>query len=296
MQNIHLDTIRINTLSSQLLYDKSVALHVLRADEIHPVISGNKWFKLRFYLDEAKLLDKKSIITFGGAWSNHIAATAAVCKYNNLKSIGLIRGEEPSSLSDTLQNAREMGMKLYFLSREDYRIKKIPAHINLHEHYVINEGGYGIKGAQGAATLLDHCDYTQYTHICCAAGTGTMTAGLLMKALPDTTVICISVLKNNFSLADNIHSLLSYSPKNLVIIHDYHFGGYAKKTDELIRFMNKYYSDTKIPSDFVYTGKLFFAVNDLVEKKYFPPGSKILILHSGGSQGNNSLENGTLIF
>lgn len=290
-----IDPGKITTDSLHIFKEKIVDADVLRIDKIHPIISGNKWFKLRYYLDEAKQQQKKTIVTFGGAWSNHIVATAAACRLNKLNSIGIIRGEATVTPSSTLLEARQLGMQLVFISRSDYKSKQLPDFILQNEdNYFIGEGGYGMNGAKGAATILDYAVQKNYTHICCAAGTGTMTAGLLLSS-SKTAVVCISVLKNNYQLEDDI-SHLAGSNKKSIIIHDYHFGGYAKHNTTLLSFMNEFYSLTAIPSDFVYTGKLFFAVKDLVANNFFTPGSKLLIIHSGGLQGNNSLSKGTLIF
>jgi 1-aminocyclopropane-1-carboxylate deaminase len=276
------------------LYD-DIAMKALRLDKIHPVISGNKWFKLQHYLKEAKEQDKKKIITFGGAWSNHIIATAAACKMNGFSSAGIIRGEEPAMPSPTLLLAKEYGMKLYFINRDDYSEKKVPAALQDPGYYFINEGGYGEKGAEGAADILNYSK-KDFTHCLCAVGTGTMMAGLINAVSANQKLIGISVLKNNHDLEKNIRSLLTDQSKDRQLIHDYHFGGYAKYKPGLIEFMNEFYSKTNIPSDFVYTGKLFFAVCDLVKNNFFPGGSKLLLIHSGGLQGNASLGKGTLIY
>jgi len=296
MQEIELNNISVDEITTTQLNKNGVEVSVLRLDKIHPLISGNKWFKLRYYIEDAQKQNKKTILTFGGAWSNHILATAAACKLYKLNSIGIIRGEKPRELSSTLEQAMKLGMKLIFSAREDYRIGIIPEELKEEEYYLVNEGGYGDKGAAGAATILDYCDKKKYTYICCAAGTGTMTAGLIMASLPSNTVIGISVLKNNTGLEEKIRSLLPVANPNFQLLHDYHFGGYAKYKPELIGFMNEYFSRTNIPTDFVYTGKLFFAINDLINADYFATGSKMLIIHSGGLQGNSSLEKGTLIF
>ncbi len=295
MQTIDPEKITTDSLSLTVFQENDVEVDVLRIDKIHPVVSGNKWFKLRYYLEEAKQQHKKTIVTFGGAWSNHIVATAAACRLNNLNCIGIIRGEEPATFSATLLEARQLGMQFVFISREAYKAKQLPVSlINRDDCYIINEGGYGIIGAQGAAGILDYSRKKNYTHICCAAGTGTMTAGLLMYPCP-ADIVSISVLKNNLGLADDIRQLTNEC-KTPLIVHDYHFGGYAKHTPTLISFMNEFYRQTAIPSDFVYTGKLFFAVHDLITNHYFKQGSKILVIHSGGIQGNRSLSKGTLIF
>lgn len=296
MQDINLNNITLDKLSLPEFTAKNIEADVLRLDKIHPVISGNKWFKLRYYLEEAKALHKKKIVTFGGAWSNHIIATAAACRLNGFEATGIIRGEEASELSPTLKLAKEMGMNLIFISREDYSWKKIPEEINNDSNYFISEGGYGMKGAEGAATISGYFNKESYTDICCATGTGTMMAGLIKNSLPSNRVTGISVLKNNYELEENVTSLADCRKKDFTIIHDYHFDGYAKWKPELINFMNEFYRLTSIPSDFVYTGKLFYAIHDLVASDYFPSGSRLLLIHSGGVQGNSSLSKGTLIF
>ena len=286
---------RIDPLPS--LYKFHTTADFLRLDLLHPVISGNKWFKLKEYLKDAQQLHKKRIITFGGAYSNHIVATAAAGKQAGLKSTGIIRGERPPVLSQTLIDALSFGMELVFVCRADYKVKNIPAEIIDDDSYIINEGGYGAKGMQGAEAILQQTDLSAYTHIIAAVGTGTTLAGLINASEPHQKIIGIPVLKNNFSLQKEIEALLPKKKHQCItLIHDYHFGGYAKYNAELLQFINDWYRQNKIPSDFVYTGKLFFALDDLVKKNYFPPQSKILAIHSGGLQGNRSLPKGTLIF
>jgi 1-aminocyclopropane-1-carboxylate deaminase len=296
MPDITISNITPDKTFLPLFRDKNVEVTVLRLDKIHPVISGNKWFKLKYYMEEAKQQRKNTIISFGGAWSNHIVATAAICKINGLNSIGIIRGEEPENLSQTLTEAKRLGMQLVFINREDYRKKNLPKELNSDKYYFINEGGYGEKGAAGAATILDYCKKENYSDICCAAGTGTMMAGLINNLLPFQEVTGISILKNNFDLEKNIKGLLNDKEKPFRITHDYHFGGYAKYNVTLIDFMNDFYRQSSIPSDFVYTGKLFYAVTDLIKNNFFPSGRRLLLIHSGGLQGNASLYDGTLIF
>lgn len=296
---IHPENIRIDPV--QFLQKFHTTVDVLRLDLIHPVISGNKWFKLKEYLKEAKCLNKKIILTFGGAYSNHIVATAAAAKQNNFKSIGVIRGEKPTTLSHTLKDAMNFGMGVFFLSRSDYKNRTIPSEIleqyNAEEIYAINEGGYGVKGVEGAKAILKLKDFSTYTHILDVVGTGTTIAGLVEGSYKHQSVIGISSMKNNFSLQSETEKFISEENKSRFnLIHDYHFGGYTKYTQELIGFMNEWYRQTGIPSDFVYTGKLFFAAHDLLKKNYFPAGSKLLLIHSGGLQGNQSLPKGTLIF
>ena len=205
---------------------------VLRLDLIHPVISGNKWFKLKEYLHEAIRSRKKILATFGGAYSNHIVATAATAQASGLGSIGIIRGEKPAILSPALADALDYGMKLYFVSREDYGKQIIPGQVSedfiTDEIYFINEGGYGEKGAEGAKAILKLIDASGYTHIIAAAGTGTTLAGLAKASQAHQKITGVSVLKNNFSLEHEIKNLLPEENRNcLTLIHDYHFGGYA---------------------------------------------------------------------
>lgn len=295
MQAISLPAISLDKLESAVYTKKEVTVVVLRLDKIHPLIAGNKWFKLRYYIAEAKR-HEKPILTFGGAWSNHILATAALCKQEKIPSIGIIRGEESSILTPTLNRAKELGMELKFISRADYEKKILPAAINSASYFIINEGGYGLLGVKGAATMLDYCIRDNYTAVCCAAGTGTMMAGLVNAALPTQEIIGISVLKNNLQLTEDVKKMLEATERKFRIIHDYHFGGYAKYTTALIGLMNNFFKQHNIPSDFVYTGKLFYAVDELIQKDFFPRGSSILLIHSGGLQGNDSLKKGMLIF
>jgi 1-aminocyclopropane-1-carboxylate deaminase len=296
MEDINPEHIRVDPYLAPILQEKGITAAMMRLDLLHPVVSGNKWFKLRYYMDQALAENKKTLVTFGGAWSNHIHATAAAGKLYGLKTTGIIRGERPAQLSTTLLQAIEMGMQLYFVSREEYRQKKIPESIGISTAQLIPEGGYGPTGAKGAATMIDFINPDDYTHICCAAGSGTMMAGLMNAFRGKGLVIGISALKNNLALESAVSELLEEPIPPPDIIHDYHFGGFAKHNSHLLHFMNELYRQTGIPTDIVYTGKLCFAVNDLAGKNYFPPGSKILLIHSGGLQGNRSLPNGSLIF
>ena len=290
---------KVDILQFALLRQKNIEADVARLDLLDPVISGNKWFKLKEYLEDAFKENKTSIVTFGGSFSNHIIATAALCKKYGITSVGIIRGEQPKILSATLKNAAEWGMNLFFLERGRYKSKEIPQSIQekYPNVYIINEGGYGLLGMKGAASILKLLGSKKYTHILTAVGTGTTLAGLVESSEEEQQVIGISSMKNNFELENQINHLLSKENKNrFQLLHDYHFGGYAKYNNELLQFMNEWYLTTNIPSDFVYTAKLFFAFSNLTQEDYFPAGSKVLLIHSGGLQGNNSLKNGTLIF
>ena len=294
LQNIRLDSLK------NLYQTNKVEVDVLRLDLIHKVISGNKWFKLKEYLHHASIVNKNTILTFGGAYSNHIIATAAACRESNLQSIGIIRGEKPQIISHTLIAAEAYGMELFYTSRHDYKSKIIPETVwNKYPKdkiLIVNEGGYGISGRMGAETIINYVNKKGYTHILAAVGTGTTLSGIISSAHV-AAVIGIPVMKNNYSLQNEINALLPETLHNKFnLVHDYHFGGYAKSTKELFQFMNEWFTNTNIPSDFVYTGKLFYAADHLIKSNHIPPGSKVLIIHSGGLQGNLSLPKGTLIF
>lgn len=297
MQPIHLTAITTDRLTIPLFISKGIEADMLRLDKIHPLVSGNKWFKLQYYLADAKRKKQTRIVTFGGAWSNHIIATAAACRLNDLSCTGIIRGEKPSALSDVLQQATGLGMELIFISREDFAAEKIPDELNKPGNCIIRQGGQGEAGVQGAADILNYASHKNtYTHICCSVGTGTMLAGLCRAANPEQQLIGISVMKNNFQLNDNVAQMAGANAAGFTIHHEYHFGGYAKHQPLLFDFMNEWYKQTGIPLDYVYTGKLCFAIHNLTEKDFFPKGSRLLLIHSGGLTGNTSLKKGTLIF
>lgn len=274
---------------------------VLRLDLLHPVVSGNKAYKLKEYIAAAKAGGKSTLLTFGGAYSNHVVATAAAAGMNGVKSIGIVRGDPPKNLSHTLLAAKGYGMELHFITREEYRRKAIPASVyesnDAGNIYIIPEGGYGHPGMKGAMDILAQNNTSSYTHILTAAGTGTTLAGLVAAAAPHQKVTGVPVLKNAASLQREIENLLpAEKHTGFELLTDYHFGGYAKYTHELLAFMNEFYRQTSIPTDFVYTGKAFFAVVDLAKKGHFPSGSKLLVVHTGGLQGNASLKKGALMF
>jgi 1-aminocyclopropane-1-carboxylate deaminase/D-cysteine desulfhydrase-like pyridoxal-dependent ACC family enzyme len=287
-----LKKITTDKIHDSFLENKNVQLDVLRLDKIHPVISGNKWFKLKYHLDNFNAGNYNGIITFGGAWSNHIIATACACYRQKIKCAGIIRGEKPPRLSATLLEAANFGMDLKFISREIYGQR------NSHEflesikkdfpgQYIIPEGGAGTAGEKGAGEILQYADGHNYTHIACAIGTGTMFNGIAQAASPKQNILGIVVLKG---------WKVENETDNAGLFLNYHFGGYAKYNVALIDFMNDFFRLTNIPTDFVYTGKLAYAILDLIEKDHFPPASKILMIHSGGLQGNASLQKGSLIF
>ena len=283
--------------------DQGIEVDILRLDTIHPVISGNKWFKLKNYLYDASQKNCKQLITFGGAYSNHIVATAYAASQAGFGSVGIIRGEQPRYLSHTLLEARKYGMHLHFISRSDYKRKDNAAFLkNLGEKfpasYIIPEGGAGVLGIKGCEEILSQIEKDQYSHILCAIGSGTMFIGIANSSKPDQYIIGIPVLKGVHDLMMQFKPQLHDQRKlnYCSIQYGYHFGGYAKKNNELIGFMNSIYERSCIPTDFVYTAKLFYGAIDLAVKKYFSTGNKLLLIHSGGLQGNLSLPPGTLNF
>lgn len=274
---------------------------VLRLDIVHPVVSGNKWYKLQGHLAQAAAAGKRTILTFGGAYSNHIVATAAACAAIGYKAIGIIRGEAPEQWSPTLLDAQALGMDLHFVSRTSYRDKTIPEELYeeypVESIYLVGEGGMGRSGTTGIVDMMKNLAIGSFTHILCAVGTGTTLAGLVQASKSNQQVLGISSLKNNLELEAAVHNMLPPPGKsNWQINHAFHFGGYAKHKPELIRFMNEWYQLTGVPSDFVYTGKMFYAFQQLWLQQYFPENSNILLVHTGGLQGNRSLPAGTLIY
>jgi 1-aminocyclopropane-1-carboxylate deaminase len=304
-------SIRIDPLEHPRITQREVSCAVLRLDLIHPHISGNKWFKLKYWLREAEKQEKNNLLSLGGPYSNHLLALASAGKHMGWRTHGIVRGQRPGSLSATLLEAESMGMQLHFLSRKNYTLgcqgmenfsKEFPG------CFIIPAGGYGRPGARGAAEILNPAawngihpfsgDFSTYTHIACAAGTGTTLAGLLNASLPHQSLLGIPVMRHGTQLLAPIKKLLG-EEENITRLHlfnEYHFGGYGKSDARLLNFMRSFYEDFHIPTDFVYTGKLMYAVLDQINEGYFPSGSRILLIHTGGLQGNRSLPSGSLPF
>lgn len=279
---------------------QGISVSILRLDLIHPVVSGNKIFKLKYYLEAALNEKKQRLITFGGAYSNHLVATAFAAQQNGLKALGYVRGEAPEKLSDTLSDCLNYGMELKFVPRLDYDALQLDAIMRENtDAVVIPYGGHGRLGALGAREILAFETAQNFDTIMASCGSGTMGAGLLAALNNKQKLFLFSAMKNNFSIEAEIKSVLlkeEYLNKSFEINHHYHFGGFAKKDDHLLEFMNAFYKETTIPTDFVYTGKLVYGMNDMIQKQLIPRGSNILLIHSGGLQGNRSLKNKELIF
>jgi len=267
-----------------------IELFIKREDKLHPIISGNKFRKLNYNIQEAKKLGHTTLLTFGGAFSNHILAVAGAGAEFGFKTIGIIRGEELENKiaeNPTLAKAQELGMQFHFVSRTTYRDKEEKMFVNhLHEmfgdFYLIPEGGTNELAIKGCEEILTDTDKVCFTHVACAVGTGGTISGLINSSGQNQQIIGFSSLKGAF-LSDVICNFVVKTNWN--INDSYHFGGYGKVNDELIQFLNSFYSQTNIPLDPVYTGKMVFGVLDLIAKNYFSPNSKILMIHTGGLQG-----------
>ncbi|HSN09818.1 MAG TPA: pyridoxal-phosphate dependent enzyme [Hanamia sp.] len=291
---------QILQLRDDLFEKKDLEISMLRLDEIHPVVSGNKLFKLIYFLKEARGSIQKTIITFGGAYSNHLAATAFACEKLNINCVGIVRGEKPKTLSHTLLFCMQHGMQLEFISRSSYR-KMDEEFLNelknkFGQHVLIPEGGFSIKGKKGAELITNYFVDKNISHVCLPVGTATTFAGIVDSNNTETEIIGFGVLKNLNDIEERFANLKVDSSKKYSFIGDYHFGGYAKKTAELISFMNWFYTKHKVPLDFVYTAKMMFGIYDLAAKNYFLPDAKILCIHTGGLQGNDSLPKESLLF
>lgn len=279
----------LTKIDDPLLERHAVSLWIKRDDLLHPVISGNKWRKLKYNLDEALSLGADTIISMGGTYSNHLHALAYTGKILGLKTIGIIRGERPTPLTPTLLDMQNWGMELRFISRSDYR------HYRNYKHwhdlpglkpyqYWLPEGGANKLAIQGVAELVDEIDIP-YDTLCVACGTGTTLAGLINAVSGKITVLGFAALKNAGFLQSDVQSLLSGEFHDFEIFQDYHFGGFAKLNPTLASFMAQFGQKTLIPLEPVYTGKMLYGLYDLIAKGYFKSGQRIVAVHTGGLQG-----------
>jgi len=285
---------RIQQVQFSEIEGKGVALYIKREDELHPFISGNKYRKLKYNLIEAACQNKKTLITFGGAYSNHIAATAAAGYEFNFETIGVIRGDELANnlvevlqTNPTLKFASAHNMQFHFVSRSEYRTKTSKEFIHkleekYHDFYLVPEGGTNHFAVKGCEEILNQED-EQYDFICSAIGTGGTISGMINSTKKHQKVIGFPALKGDFLKVEIEKYVLK--DKNWSLNTNYHFGGYAKINSDLITFINKFKSETNIPLDPVYTGKMLFGIVDLIKQDYFKKGEKILAVHTGGLQG-----------
>lgn len=282
----------VQEIKEDLFAEKGVRVFVKREDLNHPVISGNKWRKLKYNLQEAKRLGNKKLLTFGGAYSNHIHAVAGAGKAYGFETIGIIRGEETLPLNDTLAFADSCGMKFHYLSRGEYR-EKDTSNVRLSLQkifgrcYIIPEGGTNNLAVKGCAEIVDelHDSYHQY---CLPVGTGGTISGVIEGLKGNNNIIGFSALKGSF-LTSEVDKLISgYSENrydNWHINNDYHFGGYAKVKPELLQFMSDFELKHDMLLDPIYTGKAMYGLYQLIHNDQFQPGESILFIHTGGLQG-----------
>ena len=269
-----------------------VRLLVKREYLNHPFVSGNKWWKLKYNLEEVRKSRNQTLLTFGGAYSNHIYATAAAAKELDLKSIGVIRGEKVLPLNATLAFAGEYGMQMHFVSRDEYRKKSERSFVEslrekFGDFYLIPEGGSNTLAVKGCAEFArEKLSSIDFDYLCLPVGTGGTMAGIIAGLEGKKNVIGFSVLKNGNFLNEEVGKLLSeYAERgyrNWTLQTDYHFGGYAKRTPALNEFILNMENQHHLSLDPIYTGKTVAGVFDLIERSYFPKGSTILILHTGG--------------
>ena len=262
---------------------------IKRLDLVHPQISGNKFFKLKYNLLAAQQQGYKKLLTFGGAYSNHIAATAYAAQCFGFESLGIIRGEELASkpLNPTLSTAQLFGMQLQFVSRENYRLKQNPNYLaqlqqDYPDYYVIPEGGTNPLAIQGCQEILNVQDRENYDLICCAVGTGGTMTGLIEASSTHQHVLGFSALKGDF-LTTEVQQLTHKT--NWQITDQFCCGGYAKTTPELLQFIQAFEQNYQIPLEQVYTGKMLMGVFELIQQGHFSAHSRILVIHSGGLQG-----------
>lgn len=290
MNPLNFDNLHIETQEVNISLPNGVRLYIKREDKNHHFVSGNKLRKLKYNILKAKEEGKTTLLTFGGAYSNHIAATAAAGQLSGLKTIGVIRGEELFAKIDenpTLSFAKKCGMDFLFVTREAYRYKHTDEFLSELKKkygsniYIAPEGGTNALAVKGCEEILTAED-AAFDIICSAVGTGGTISGLINASFPHQTVLGFPALKGEF-LSDVIKS---YTQKtNWQLIHDYNFGGYAKISDELIFFLNNFNKKTRISLDPIYTGKMIFAIFALSNKNFFKPNTKILAIHTGGLQG-----------
>lgn len=272
----------------QIITYKSVEITIRRDDLLHPFVSGNKFRKLKYNLEHIKKNGFEGIVTFGGAFSNHIAATAAAAFLKGIKSVGIIRGEELNKSSNpTLQFASDNGMEFLFISRENYTLRNQTEFISTIQkqfpnYFIVPEGGsnkFAILGCEEILTASDN----NFDYITCACGTGATIAGIINKTPDNTTVLGFAAL-NDFSIEDSIKNW-STNNKTWQLIYDYNLGGYAKTNDGLILFINDFFNKFEIPLDPVYTGKMFYGIFDMIDTRRIAQGSRVLAIHTGGLQG-----------
>ncbi len=283
----------LQPLIDEVTLQAAIRLFIKRDDLIHPTVSGNKWRKLKYTLEDAQKRGSRTLLTFGGAWSNHLYATAAAGKALGLKTIGFVRGEEyQQKLTATLAFCRAQEMELHYISRGNYRRKDeqdFREYLNqkFDQPYFIPEGGSTALALPGVGELVLETEIqlnTKPDFFAVAAGTGGTAAGILATSTP---TLAFSALKNGGFLKNEILDLVKEDrkAKYLQLFTDYHFGGYARHKPELLDFMQEFEQKHKILIEHVYTGKMLFGLYDLIKKDFFKKGTTIVAIHTGGLQG-----------
>lgn len=280
----------LQKIEDPFILSAGVNLYVKRLDMNHPYISGNKWYKLKYNIPEIEKTAHKTVLTFGGAYSNHIAAVAVAGEEFGFRTIGVIRGEEQRELNGTLSFAIRNGMKLHFVSREDYRKKESKEFISslsqqFGDFYLLPEGGSNDLAVKGCGEILNDVKIP-FNWVCSSCGTGATLAGLILSLKQGQQAIGFSSLKGANYLEEEVEKQLSHfqinSSSNWQINNDYHFGRYAKTPKELLDFIRQFEMENNIPLDNIYTGKMMFGIYDLVKKSFFKRGETIIALHTGG--------------
>ena len=285
----------IQEINDPLFQEKNLRLLIKRDDLIHSAFGGNKWYKLKYNIEQAKQEKYTSLLTFGGAFSNHIYATAEAGRVHGLSTIGVIRGEEDVNNNPTLFFAKENGMRLHFVTREEYRKKDDPDFLQslkklFGRYYLIPEGGANTQGVKGCEEILNAVN-DNFDIVCCPCGTGATLAGIARTLKDDQHALGFSVLKGSSDLEPGVAWFMDEKMHTRwTINHDYHSGGYARYSDELVKFVNIFYNKHSVPLDIVYTGKMMFGIYDLVRKNTFKAGTTLLAIHTGGLQGNRGFE------
>ncbi|MGR9088481.1 MAG: 1-aminocyclopropane-1-carboxylate deaminase/D-cysteine desulfhydrase [Gammaproteobacteria bacterium] len=282
----------LTRIDDPLLDRRRIELSMKRDDLLHPVISGNKWRKLKYCLDHALSMGSETVISMGGAYSNHLHALAYAGHALGLNTIGLVRGERPNPLTPTLQDCLRWSMELRFVSRSEYRLLR---HHRAFDslpgiesgQYWLPEGGAHALALKGVAELIAEID-RPYDLLCLPCGTGTTLAGCAAAVPAPVHVTGFAALKHADFLTSEVELLLSRPYNNWSINPDYHFGGFARTTKDLLRFIGDFEFNAKIPLEPVYTGKLMYALYDLIAQGRFSPGTRIIAVHTGGLQGNRS--------
>lgn len=276
----------IQEINDVVFEQAGIRLLLKREDLNHALISGNKWWKLKYNLIEAAEKNLKTLLTYGGAYSNHIFATAAAAAELGFKSVGIIRGEEVLPLNSTLAFARKMGMELHYISRDAYRSKGTQLLLEKFDNfYLIPEGGSNLLAVKGVCEFAAKLNIP-YEYLCCAVGTGGTLSGLIEGLPPEKKILGFPALKGAEFLMEEVKKFSEKSKhlSNWELVYDFHFGGYAKSTPELMQFIERFRTTHDIPLEFVYTGKMMAGIYHLASSGFFSRGSTILAIHTGGLQ------------